>query len=97
MITRLYRMGGFITLPSSSEPQEGSIQVDGRTYMLGPALYEVRPAAPAPSIIGEAAEGLPGYDVVYVPYQQWPPGLTIDNAVALDFSPPVDTKEEDDG
>lgn len=90
--TRFFHLGGVVTLPENAELHGSLMVMEGRRYMLGPALYEVEPCQPHPTILGEAAEGAPGYNLTYCRYESWPPGFELDNAVTMDLSQPLETE-----
>lgn len=90
--THFFHLGGVVTLPENAELHGSLVAIDGRQYMLGPALYAVEPSPPHPTILGEAATGAPSYNLTYCGYESWPPGFELDNAVTMDLSQPLGTE-----
>lgn len=90
------RIGGLVFLPERAVVEGGMIHLDGKQYMVGPAIYEVRPTqqkfetALGPEFDAAAEVS---YEPVYLSYEDWPTGMALDNAVAVDLSEVIPTKE----
>jgi hypothetical protein len=97
MPVRELRISGLILLPESAGVNGAVVRLeDGSEYAVGPALYRVKPATQKyDSVLGGAVtEGAVQLDLEYVPYQQWPPGVELDNAMLMVFSEPLATTQK---
>ncbi len=84
-----------VMLPATAKLEENLIVMpDGQRYSLGPALYKVQPvpAGTYSTILADIPGATEQMSTEYLPYESWPQGLELDNAVSVAFSPPIPTE-----
>lgn len=92
---RQIRITSLVRVPKNAR-FSGSLIIlqNGEEYSIAPAVYKVTPlpTGTVNSVLAQEAQEAPTFQVDYVPYDEWPDCVALDNAILASFSEPLEVE-----